>query len=115
MLSHPAEAQEGRASLGDRVDGAVIAATSRLWNYRSLTSGPRVTIESMRLWRCRSRALPVPPTLALRAGRLAGRSMKERLFPRAEQLTSWASQFRARQLDDRMDAPRTELERYLPE
>ena len=40
--------QEGRASLGDRVDGAVIGAASRLWNYRSLTSGPRVTIESMR-------------------------------------------------------------------
>jgi microsomal dipeptidase-like Zn-dependent dipeptidase len=40
--------EESRASLGDRVDGAVIGAASRVWNYRSLTSGPRVTIESMR-------------------------------------------------------------------
>jgi microsomal dipeptidase-like Zn-dependent dipeptidase len=40
--------EEGRASLGDRIDGAVIGAASRLWNYRSPTSGPRVTIQSMR-------------------------------------------------------------------
>jgi microsomal dipeptidase-like Zn-dependent dipeptidase len=40
--------ERGRASLVDRFDATVLGCASRLWNWESVRSGPRVTIDSMR-------------------------------------------------------------------
>jgi membrane dipeptidase len=46
---YPMHLRPGRAAPpGDRFDAAVLGAASRLWNYESRSSGPRVTVEGMR-------------------------------------------------------------------
>jgi microsomal dipeptidase-like Zn-dependent dipeptidase len=46
---YPMHLRPGREEpLIDRLDAGVIATASRLWNYESRSSGPRVTVEGMR-------------------------------------------------------------------